>query len=185
MTTESTGRPEPPGGGLDEAAYLRIDESPEFQRLKSAFRRFVFPLTAAFLVWYLLYVVLSAYARDFMAKKVWGEINVALVFGLLQFVSTFLIALAYERYSRGRLEPLAAGVRSEEASLAVPAQPSEPAAESTEPSATSTEAAATESAATSTEPATTPDAVPGQAPAPDTEAAAGETSAAPGEEEGK
>ncbi|WP_051467868.1 DUF485 domain-containing protein [Actinomadura oligospora] len=107
---ESHGPPEPPGGGLDEAGYLAIEASPEFRRLRSAFRRFVFPLTAAFLLWYLLYVVLSAYARDFMAKKMFGEINVALVFGLLQFVSTFLIAVAYERYSRGTLEPLAADV---------------------------------------------------------------------------
>ncbi|MEV4255541.1 DUF485 domain-containing protein [Spirillospora sp. NPDC049652] len=111
MSAESPGRPEPPARReLDEAAYLAIEASPEFARLRSAFRRFVFPLTAAFLIWYLLYVVLSAYARDFMAKKVVGEINVALVFGVLQFVSTFLIALAYERYSRRTLEPLAAGV---------------------------------------------------------------------------
>ncbi|MEV5573282.1 DUF485 domain-containing protein [Spirillospora sp. NPDC052269] len=121
MTTESNPRPEPTGG-LDEAAYLRIEASPEFRRLKSAFRRFVFPLTAAFLLWYLLYVVMSAYARDFMAKKVGGEINVALVFGLLQFVSTFLIAVAYERYSRKTLEPLAADVPTDAAGASVPPQ---------------------------------------------------------------
>ncbi|MFC5185654.1 DUF485 domain-containing protein [Actinomadura harenae] len=123
MTTEPTRRPESHGGGLDEAAYLRIDASPEFRRLKSAFRRFVFPLTAAFLLWYLLYVVLSAYARDFMAKKVWGDVNVALVFGLLQFVSTFLIAVAYERYSRRTLEPLAAGVPTDATTGATSSDP--------------------------------------------------------------
>ncbi|WP_407924315.1 DUF485 domain-containing protein [Actinomadura macrotermitis] len=69
-------------------------------------------MTAAFLLWYLLYVVLSAYARGFMGTKIIGEVNVALVFGLLQFVSTFLIAWLYERYARRRLEPLAAEVRA-------------------------------------------------------------------------
>ncbi|WP_433336761.1 DUF485 domain-containing protein [Spirillospora sp. CA-294931] len=108
MTTESPGPA--PGDGLDSAAYTHMSESPEFQRLKAAFRRFVFPMTVAFLAWYLLYVVLSAYARDFMGTKVVGEINVALVFGLLQFASTFLIAWAYERYARRTLEPLAAQV---------------------------------------------------------------------------
>ena len=49
-------------------------------------------MTVAFLLWYALYVLLSAYARDFMSTKVVGHINVALIFGLLQFVSTFLIA---------------------------------------------------------------------------------------------
>ncbi|MFC4911756.1 DUF485 domain-containing protein [Actinomadura gamaensis] len=180
MTTESTGRPEPPGRGLDEAAYLRIDASPEFQRLKSAFRRFVFPLTAAFLVWYLLYVVLSAYARDFMAKKVWGDINVALVFGLLQFVSTFLIAYAYERYSRRRLEPLAADVRAGAHVPVVPAQAGEPPASAT---------AGTPAATTVETPAARPVETPAGTTAGATADASTETSpengAAAGEEEGK
>ena len=33
------------------------------------FRRFVFPMTALFLVWYFLYVLLAAYAPDFMAHQ--------------------------------------------------------------------------------------------------------------------
>ncbi|WP_083983214.1 DUF485 domain-containing protein [Actinomadura hibisca] len=117
MTTESSG---PAGGGGAATGadnYVLIDQSPEFQRLRSSFRRFVFPMTAAFLVWYLLYVVLSAYARDFMGAKVVGEINVALVFGLLQFASTFLIAVLYERYARRRLEPLAAAVDTSSVAL--------------------------------------------------------------------
>ncbi len=110
MTTESSG-PGSASGGLDNAAYAQMRQSPEFERLRLAFRRFVFPMTVAFLIWYLLYVVLSAYARGFMGHKLFGEINVALVFGLLQFVSTFLIAWLYERYARGTLEPLASSVR--------------------------------------------------------------------------
>ena len=62
-------------------------------------------MTAAFLVWYALYVLLSAYARDFMGTKVVGNINVALVFGLLQFVSTFLIAWLYSRYADPQARP--------------------------------------------------------------------------------
>ncbi|GAA1549890.1 hypothetical protein GCM10009678_35890 [Actinomadura kijaniata] len=110
MTTKASGPGPAGGGGDDNGAYLRIEQSVEFQRLRAAFRRFVFPMTVAFLVWYLLYVVLSAYARGFMGTKVVGEVNVALVFGLLQFVSTFAIAVLYERYARRKLEPLAASV---------------------------------------------------------------------------
>ena len=68
---------------------------------------FVFPATVAFLSWYLLYVVMSNWAHDFMSKQLWGNINVALVFGLLQFVTTFLLAWIYSRYSTNRLDPLA------------------------------------------------------------------------------
>ncbi|WP_307797260.1 DUF485 domain-containing protein [Actinomadura barringtoniae] len=117
MTAETPGPASGSAGGLDNEAYVRLNESPEFQRLRHAFRRFVFPMTAAFLAWYLLYVVLSAYARGFMGTKVVGEINVALIFGLLQFVSTFLIAWAYERYASKKLEPLAAAVVAEAPSV--------------------------------------------------------------------
>ncbi len=47
------------------------------------FRNFVFPMTVAFLTWYLLYVVLSAFGRGFMDTKVVGNLNVAFFFGLL------------------------------------------------------------------------------------------------------
>ena len=80
----------------------RLRETAEFEELRRRFRRFVFPATVAFLSWYLLYVVLSTYARDFMDVKVIGHINVALVFGLLQFVTTFLIAWWYARYWTAR-----------------------------------------------------------------------------------
>jgi uncharacterized membrane protein (DUF485 family) len=92
--------------------YDRIEETAEFRELRRRFRTFVFPMTAAFLVWYLLYVFLSAWARGFMAHKVFGNINVAFVFGLLQFVSTFLIAWAYSRYANDRLDPLSGEIRS-------------------------------------------------------------------------
>lgn len=92
--------------------YVEVQQSEEFGRLRKALRGFVFPMTIAFLLWYLLYVVMSAYARDFMDTKVVGNINVALVFGLLQFVTTFLIAWLYERYSTRRLEPLAQQIKA-------------------------------------------------------------------------
>jgi uncharacterized membrane protein (DUF485 family) len=70
-------------------------------------------MTIAFFTWYLLYVVLSGWARDFMAIKLLGNINVALVLGLLQFVSTFGIAWAYSRFAEKKLDPLADEIRHE------------------------------------------------------------------------
>ncbi|GAA3197179.1 DUF485 domain-containing protein [Actinocorallia longicatena] len=70
-------------------------------------------VVAMFLGWYFVYIGLSAFARDFMARPVIGNINVALVFGVLQFVSTFLLAWYYSRYSRTWLDPLSAQLRTE------------------------------------------------------------------------
>ena len=93
--------------------YERIEQTPEFAELRRRFRRFVFPMTAAFLFWYVLYVVMSAWARGFMAHKLLGNINVGFVFGLLQFVSTFLIAWYYSRFAAAKVDPTADKIRDE------------------------------------------------------------------------
>ncbi|MGS2641208.1 DUF485 domain-containing protein [Streptosporangium sp. LJ11] len=95
----------------DSSVYEEIQTDARFQELKRRFRAWAFPMTAAFLAWYLLYVVLSAWGRDFMGTKVFGNINVALIFGLLQFVSTFGIAWAYSRFAEKKLDPLADEIR--------------------------------------------------------------------------
>ena len=91
--------------------YLAVQRSDEFAGLRRALRGFVFPMTVAFFLWYALYVFLSAYARDFMGTKIVGNINVGLVFGLLQFVSTFVIAWWYARWASRKLDPLADEIR--------------------------------------------------------------------------
>ena len=96
------------GGG---STYAEVQASEEFQGLKRTLRRFVFPATAVFLGWYLLYVLLTAFARDFMSIKLLGEINIAYVLGLLQFVSTFVIALVYSRYAEKHFDPTADAIR--------------------------------------------------------------------------
>ena len=96
------------GGG---STYAEVQATDEFQGLKRTLRRFVFPATALFLGWYLLYVLLTAYARDFMSTKLLGEINIAYVLGLMQFVSTFVIAFVYSRYAEKHFDPTADAIR--------------------------------------------------------------------------
>jgi uncharacterized membrane protein (DUF485 family) len=87
--------------------YDRLHATPEFAELRHRYRSFVIPATVAFLAWYLLYVVLSNWAGGFMSTQVVGNINVALIFGLLQFVTTFALAWYYAHYSQTKLDPLA------------------------------------------------------------------------------
>ncbi|MFB7879031.1 DUF485 domain-containing protein [Nocardia sp. NPDC056064] len=91
--------------------WLEVQASPQFQDLRNRLRRFVFPMTALFLLWYLSYVLLGAYAHDFMATEVFGNINVGLLLGLGQFVSTFLITGLYVRFANRELDPRAAAIR--------------------------------------------------------------------------
>jgi uncharacterized membrane protein (DUF485 family) len=98
---------EPGQAARHDPVYDDLQARPEFAELRRRYRGFVLPATAAFLAWYLLYVVLSNWASDLMGTKLVGNINVALVFGLLQFVTTFLLAYLYSRYSTAKLDPLA------------------------------------------------------------------------------
>jgi uncharacterized membrane protein (DUF485 family) len=91
--------------------YLAVQASPEFHELRNKLRRFVFPMSAVFLIWYFAYVLLSVFATDFMAIKVWGDINVGLLIGLGQFVSTFIITGLYVRFANRELDPRAEALR--------------------------------------------------------------------------
>ena len=93
--------------------YLAVQSSDEFAGLRRALRSFVFPMTVAFFLWYALYVLLSAYARGFMGVKLVGNLNVALLFGLLQFVTTFLIAWYCSKYGAARVDPIADKIKAD------------------------------------------------------------------------
>ena len=90
-----------------------VQSTKRFQELRKRHRSFVFPMAVAFLLWYFAYVLLADYAVGFMSTKVWGNINVGLILGLLQFVSTFAITGWYVSYSNRRLDPIAAEIRNE------------------------------------------------------------------------
>jgi len=90
-----------------DPVYDELHASPEFDRLRKLYRGFAFPATIAFLAWYLLYVVMSNWATGFMNTELSGNINLALVFGLLQFLTTFAIAWLYARYMNRNVDPIA------------------------------------------------------------------------------
>jgi uncharacterized membrane protein (DUF485 family) len=95
------------------AKYVAVQQSDEFAGLRKRLRGFIFPMTVAFFLWYALYVLLSAYARGFMGAKIVGNINVALLLGLLQFVTTFLIAWIYSRFAAQKIDPIADKIKRE------------------------------------------------------------------------
>lgn len=91
--------------------FVKESQSEEFQELRKTHRSFVFPMAIFFLVWYFAYVLLADYFHDFMPIKVLGNINMGIVLGLLQFVSTFAITAAYVSFSNKKLDPKATKIR--------------------------------------------------------------------------
>ena len=100
-------------GATAAVDFKEVQSTEQFQELRTRHRSFVFPLSIAFLLWYFAYVLLADYAVGFMSIKLWGNINVGLILGLLQFVSTFAITGWYVSYSNRKLDPIASEIRQE------------------------------------------------------------------------
>lgn len=91
--------------------YEQVQRSPEFQQLRRSHRRFVFPLAIFFLSWYFAYVLVAAYAPGFYAISVIGNVNLGILLGLGQFVTTFVITSVYVAYANRRLDPAGQRIR--------------------------------------------------------------------------
>jgi len=102
---ERTGTPTP-GETVDPIEQGGVDE------LARRHGRFVWPMTAFFLVYYMLLMWLPSVAPGFMGRKVFGNFTFAYLFALSQFVMTFLVAWAYTRFARRRLDPLVDAFRA-------------------------------------------------------------------------
>ncbi|MCG2620407.1 DUF485 domain-containing protein [Arthrobacter sp. I2-34] len=111
-----------PAAALGAVDFEEVQQRPRFRELRRRHRSFVFPMAAAFLLWYFLYVLLADYAHEFMSTKVVGNINLGLILGLLQFVTTFAITMWYVSYANRKLDPIAAELRSELEAGAVPTE---------------------------------------------------------------
>lgn len=98
----------PAGQGPD---FVTIRNYPAFDVLRRKQRMFAFPVSLLFMAWYMLFVLLAAYAHDFMSIRVLGAINLGMVLGLAQFVSTIVIMLVYCRYARRQLDPVTDQIR--------------------------------------------------------------------------
>ncbi|MFJ7494748.1 DUF485 domain-containing protein [Streptomyces sp. NPDC097727] len=107
------GHADPRRGHSAADIYLEVQRGEAFQEVRRRYRRFVVPATLAFLVWYLAYVAAAITAPGLMARPVAGAVNVAMVAGLGQFLTTFLLTGAYARHARLRRDRAALDLRWE------------------------------------------------------------------------
>ena len=90
--------------------WERIERSPEFQELVRKRRAFVVPATIFFLAYYMGFILLCGYAKDFMAESVYEGLTVGYCLALTQFLMVFVLGLMYLRKSDRDYDPLAAKV---------------------------------------------------------------------------
>ena len=87
--------------------WERIEHSPEFQELVHKRRSFVVPATIFFLAYYMGFILLCGYAKDFMADSVYQGLTVGYCLALTQFVMVFVLGILYLRKSDRDYDPLA------------------------------------------------------------------------------
>ncbi|MEU6369190.1 DUF485 domain-containing protein [Streptomyces sp. NPDC046931] len=104
-------RSEREGTGRVADVYLEVQRSAAFQEVRRRYRRFVIPGLAVFFTWYVGYVVAAQTAPGLMGRPVAGSVNVAMLAGLGQFLTTFLLTWAYARHARLRRDRAALDLR--------------------------------------------------------------------------
>ncbi|MFD6437736.1 DUF485 domain-containing protein [Streptomyces venezuelae] len=102
---------DPQGSTSPADIYVEVQRSAAFQEVRGRYRRFVVPGVALFFTWYFAYVVAATTAPGLMARPVSGAVNVAMVAGLGQFLTTFLLTWAYARHARLRRDRAALDLR--------------------------------------------------------------------------
>ncbi len=90
-----------------------IIEDPRFQSLHRRKTRFLWGLMAVSVVYFLMLPIGAAYFQDLFAIKVWGVVNVGLLFALSEFVVTLGIAILYSRKASSDFDVVSAQVSAD------------------------------------------------------------------------
>ena len=104
--------PPPPGAGDEAVHWEGLEQTDEFRELVRRRFRFVLPATIFFLVYYFMLPLGNGLAPDFMKTKVIGQVNIAYLFALSEFVMAWVLAFLYIRKANGLFDTLAAKVRA-------------------------------------------------------------------------
>jgi uncharacterized membrane protein (DUF485 family) len=101
-----------PSEVVDWDAIIR---DPRFQSLHRRKALFLWGLMAISVVYYFLLPIGAAYYQDLFKIKVWGVINIALLFALSQFVLAWVVAFVYSRRAGREFDQLAAQIVADHA----------------------------------------------------------------------
>jgi uncharacterized membrane protein (DUF485 family) len=96
-----------------EMNWDEIIRDPRFQRLHRRKRMFLGGLMALSVIYYFLLPIGAAYFQELFKIRVWGVINVGLIFALSEFVVAWAIALFYSNIASKEFDLLAAQISAD------------------------------------------------------------------------
>jgi uncharacterized membrane protein (DUF485 family) len=87
--------------------WAAIDTHPKFQALHRKKTFFLWGLMVFSIIYYFMLPVGAAYYQDLFKIKVWGVINVGLLFALSEFVVAWTIAFVYSKKANAEFDAMA------------------------------------------------------------------------------
>src|SRR5580765_7252967 len=90
--------------------WKRIDEDPRFQALHRKKTTFLWGLMVFSMVYYFLLPIGAAYFQELFKIKVWGPVNVGILFALSEFVVAWTLAFIYAQRANAVFDPMAAEI---------------------------------------------------------------------------
>jgi uncharacterized membrane protein (DUF485 family) len=90
--------------------WKAIDSRPEFQELHRKKMGFLWGLMIFSMIYYFLLPIGAAYFQDLFKVKVWGPVNVGILFALSEFVVAWTLAWVYARRANTVFDPMAAAI---------------------------------------------------------------------------
>ena len=97
----------------DAINWSAVIADPRFQTLHRRKTKFLWGLMAFSVVYYFLLPIGAAYYQDLFKVRVWGVINVGLLFALSEFIVAWAIALYYSRVANRQFDRLAAEIAAD------------------------------------------------------------------------
>ena len=93
-----------------EMNWAAIDADPRFQELHRKKTSFLWGLMIFAVIYYFLLPIGAAYFTDLFKVKVWGPVNVGILFALSEFVVAWTIAGIYAKRANAEFDGMAAAI---------------------------------------------------------------------------
>ena len=90
--------------------WAAIDQDPRFQALHKKKMSFLWGLMLFSVVYYFLLPVGAAYFQDVYKIKVWGSVNVGILFALSEFIVAWAVAAIYARRANRQFDAMSAEI---------------------------------------------------------------------------
>lgn len=90
--------------------WSALDADPRFQDLHRRKSRFLWSLMIFSVIYYFLLPVGAAYFQELFSTRVWGPVNVGILFALSEFVVAWLVAFVYSRRANAVFDAMASEI---------------------------------------------------------------------------